>query len=94
MQIIKYMKVFQLAVCHVCSKISADVIYLFNQKQILSNIGAKLQRMHMLFLFSLLSNAAFTGELQKAVPAEVWTNLLLSSALLCQDAYILRVIPK
>lgn len=53
MQIVKYMQVFQFTVCQIWSKISADVIYLFNQKQILSNIGAKLQRLHKLFLFSL-----------------------------------------
>lgn len=33
MQIIKYVQVFQFAVCRACSKISADVIYLFNQEQ-------------------------------------------------------------
>lgn len=47
MQIIKYVQVFQFAVCHACSKISADVTYLFNQEQILSNFGGKLPSTHV-----------------------------------------------
>lgn len=47
MHIIKYVQVFQFAVCHACSKISADAIYLLNQEQILSNFCGKLTSMHI-----------------------------------------------
>lgn len=63
MQIIKYVQVFQFAVCHACSMISADAIYLFNQEQILSNFGGKLPSMHIYTLYkgALLS----LGDLRK-----------------------------
>lgn len=81
MQIIKYEQMFQFSVCHACSKISADVFYLFNQEQILSSFGGKLPSMHIYTLYkgTLLS----LGDLRKL--------LLLKAVILFSKKVIQKV---